>query len=57
MSLASEASVAASFPQDPPVTPELARAHKLTQDEYAVACRALGRTPSYAELGVFSVIA
>ena len=44
------------FPNDPPVTPDLARAHKLTDDEYAVARRALGRTPTYAELGVFSVM-
>jgi phosphoribosylformylglycinamidine synthase subunit PurL len=41
---------------DPPVTPELARAHKLTDDEYAKARGALGRTPTYAELGVFSVM-
>jgi phosphoribosylformylglycinamidine synthase len=46
----------ANFPHDPPVTPELARAHKLTDDEYALALRALGRTPTYAELGVFSVM-
>src|SRR3984893_3871421 len=48
--------MAMSFPQDPPVTPELARAHKLTDDEYAVVHRALGRTPTYSELGVFSVM-
>jgi phosphoribosylformylglycinamidine synthase len=46
----------ASFPHDPPVTGELAAAHKLTAEEYAIACRALGRSPSYAELGVFSVM-
>jgi phosphoribosylformylglycinamidine synthase subunit PurL len=45
-----------SLPDDPPVTPELARAHKLTDEEYAVARLALGRTPTYAELGVFSVM-
>jgi phosphoribosylformylglycinamidine synthase II len=48
--------VVTSFPQDPPVTPELARAHKLTDDEYALACHALGRAPTYAELGVLSVM-
>src|ERR1700722_16126474 len=47
---------AASFPHDPPVTPALVKQHKLTPDEYAVAQRALGRTPTYAELGVFSVM-
>jgi len=47
---------ASSFPHDPPVDRELARAHKLTDDEYAKACATLGRTPTYAELGVFSVM-
>jgi phosphoribosylformylglycinamidine synthase len=45
-----------SFPNDLPITPELARSHKLNEAEYAVVLRALGRTPSYAELGVFSVM-
>src|ERR1700690_2746581 len=44
------------FPYDPPVTPELARAHKFTDEEYALVLGALGRTPTYAELGVFSVM-
>ena len=48
--------MAKSLPQDPAVTPDLARAHKLTDDEFAIACRALGRSPTYAELGVFSVM-
>jgi phosphoribosylformylglycinamidine synthase len=47
---------ATSFPHDPPITPELAREHKLTEDEYALVLRALGRAPTYAELGVFSVM-
>src|SRR5271170_5916130 len=47
---------ASSFPHDPPVTRELARSHKLTEDEYALVVQALGRTPTYAELGVFSVM-
>jgi len=46
----------ASFPHDQPVTPELTRSHKLTEGEYATVLRALGRAPSYAELGVFSVM-
>ncbi len=44
------------FPGDSPVDSKLAAAHKLTDGEYELACRALGRTPSYAELGVFSVM-
>jgi phosphoribosylformylglycinamidine synthase len=55
--MASPAAVpAVSFPHDPPVTPALVKQHKLTPDEYAVAQRSLGRTPTYAELGVFSVM-
>jgi phosphoribosylformylglycinamidine synthase len=54
--MASPAASAVSFPHDPPVTPALVKQHKLTPDEYAVAERSLGRTPTYAELGVFSVM-
>src|SRR4029077_966566 len=45
-----------TFPSDPPVTPALARSQKLTDAEYATALAALGREPTYAELGVFSVM-
>src|ERR1700733_1244435 len=45
-----------SSPNDPPVSPELARSHKLTDEEYGRVLRALGRPPTYAELGVFSVM-
>jgi phosphoribosylformylglycinamidine synthase len=45
-----------SFPNDPPLSRELLRSHKLTDAEYLVALRALGREPTYAELGVFSVM-
>jgi phosphoribosylformylglycinamidine synthase len=45
-----------SFPHDPPITRQLARSHKLTDAEYEVALGALGREPTYAELGVFSVM-
>ncbi len=41
---------------EPTVTPELARAHGLTDDEYRLACDTLGRTPSWPELGVLSVM-
>jgi phosphoribosylformylglycinamidine synthase len=46
----------AHFPGDRPVDAELARSHKLTPDEYAKAVARLGRTPTYAELGVLSVM-
>ena len=41
---------------DPPITPALVRQHKLNDGEYENLLRALGRDPSYAELGVFSVM-
>jgi len=44
------------MPNDPLVTAELAREHKLTADEYANAVKHLGRTPTFAELGVLSVM-
>jgi phosphoribosylformylglycinamidine synthase len=47
---------ASSFPNDPPITPALVRQHKLTDEEYGRVLQALGREPTYAELGVFSVM-
>ena len=44
------------LPHDPAVTPELAREHGLTDDEYARVQEILGRTPTYTELGVYSVM-
>ncbi len=41
---------------EPAVTPELAREHGLTDDEYALALKAIGRTPTFPELGVLSVM-
>src|SRR5581483_1987637 len=45
-----------AFPGDPPVSAELARSHKLSADEWRTAQDRLGRTPTYAELGVLSVM-
>jgi len=42
--------------REPEVTPDLARAHGLTDEEWQAACRIAGRTPTYTELGVFSVM-
>ena len=47
---------ASSFAGDPPVTPALVKQHKLTESEFGAIVRALGRAPTYAELGVFSVM-
>ncbi|HEX3771659.1 MAG TPA: phosphoribosylformylglycinamidine synthase subunit PurL, partial [Polyangiaceae bacterium] len=41
---------------DPPITPALVKQHKLSDGEYQNLLNALGRSPSYAELGVFSVM-
>src|SRR5437588_165198 len=41
---------------DPPVDLALAHAHGLTDDEYASIRQWLSRTPTFAELGVFSVM-
>jgi phosphoribosylformylglycinamidine synthase subunit PurL len=41
---------------EPAITPELVAKHNLTAEEYAHAVEILGRTPSYTELGIFSVM-
>ncbi len=41
---------------EPVVDAALAKEHGLSQEEYDRACAALGRTPSFTELGVFSVM-
>lgn len=41
---------------EPEVTLELAKEHGLTKEEYGWICERLGRTPTFTELGVFSVM-
>ena len=41
---------------DPEITPDLISQHGLTDSEYAYIEEILGRTPTYTELGVFSVM-
>jgi phosphoribosylformylglycinamidine synthase len=41
---------------DPTITPDLIKQHNLTPEEYAKIEEILGRTPSYTELGIFSVM-
>ena len=41
---------------EPAITPELVAKHNLTPEEYQHAVAILGRTPSYTELGIFSVM-
>jgi phosphoribosylformylglycinamidine synthase II len=42
--------------REPAVTLELALEHGLTKDEYARILAILGRTPTYTELGIYSVM-
>jgi len=42
--------------QEPAVTLEIAREHGLTEEEYGWMLKHLGRTPTYTELGIFSVM-
>jgi phosphoribosylformylglycinamidine synthase II len=41
---------------EPSITPELVAKHNLSPDEYRKILELLGRTPSYTELGIFSVM-
>ena len=41
---------------EPAITPELVAKHNLTPEEYTHVKEVLGRTPSYTELGIFSVM-
>jgi phosphoribosylformylglycinamidine synthase len=45
-----------ALPGEPAVDRGLAHGHGLTDDEYDAILRLLGRTPSFTELGVFSVM-
>jgi phosphoribosylformylglycinamidine synthase subunit PurL len=47
---------AAELRRGPAVTAELAREHGLAPDEYDRLCAALGRAPTYTELGITSVM-
>ncbi len=45
-----------SLPNDPRITPEIVAEHGLSPEEYQVVLDGLGRAPTWAELGVFSVM-
>jgi len=47
---------ATPFPGDPPITPDVVREHNLTDEEYRRIEAILRRTPTFAELGVFSAL-
>ncbi|HYB10755.1 MAG TPA: hypothetical protein VEJ16_13890, partial [Alphaproteobacteria bacterium] len=41
---------------EPEITPTTVADHGLTPDEYVVVLESLGRTPTFTELGIFSVM-
>jgi phosphoribosylformylglycinamidine synthase subunit PurL len=45
-----------ALPHEPEITLELGLEHGLTEDEYRWMCDALGRTPTFTELGIYSVM-
>src|SRR5271167_501443 len=47
---------APSIAQEPSITPELLRDHGISPEEYDRILKALGREPSFTELGIFSVM-
>ena len=47
---------ATPFPGDPPISPALVREHNLTDEEYRRLEAMLGRTPTFAELGIVSAL-
>ncbi len=49
-------SMPVALPGEPAVDAALARSHGLTEDEYGAVVKLLGRTPTFTELGVFSVM-
>ena len=42
--------------KEPAITPELVASHGLSEEEYGRILKILGRTPTYTELGIFSVM-
>jgi phosphoribosylformylglycinamidine synthase II len=56
MTAANSAESPVSLANEPTVDLAQARAHGLTEDEYRAVERWLGRTPTFTELGVFSVM-
>ena len=47
---------AATLPREPEVTEDLAREHGIKPDEYERLLRIVGRTPTFTELGIYSVM-
>ncbi|MFC2170571.1 phosphoribosylformylglycinamidine synthase subunit PurL [Calditrichota bacterium] len=45
-----------AFPGDPDVNLDLAISHQLSEEEYGKIVELLGRTPTYTELGIYSVM-
>lgn len=48
--------MAEPLPATPEITPELVAEHGLSAEEYQDICDTLGRTPTFVELGIYSVM-
>jgi len=48
--------IASTHAEEPTITPEVLRDHGISAEEYERILKALGRTPSFTELGIFSVM-
>jgi phosphoribosylformylglycinamidine synthase len=48
--------IAQSVAKEPTITPEVLRDHGISSEEYERILKALGRTPTFTELGIFSVM-
>ena len=49
-------SLPSPLPNEPEITLELALDHGMTEEEYGWVVEKLGRTPTYTELGIYSVM-
>ncbi|HTV65318.1 MAG TPA: hypothetical protein VMD98_06925, partial [Bryocella sp.] len=47
---------AATHAKEPTITPEVLRDHGISAEEYERILKALGRVPTFTELGIFSVM-
>ena len=51
-----KSATSSAIPNPAQITPELLAQHGITADEYQRILKALGRTPSFTELGIYSVM-
>lgn len=54
--MSASAAAPAPRPGDPEITPPIVAEHGLSEEEYGLILKILGRTPTFTELGVFSAM-